>query len=365
MNTTYEQLSERFDNNDFDVINQNPEQAKRFYYVRSVSKQQQIRPLAENFGLDATLHTAEIVNEVFDSDDITVNDIKEFINQQYVLELENRELTQDELVTELSQLHSLDWGGSQADSLEKNIVHNYVDKLPRYRDICEAVEGRVFESMRGYTMTSWYNHWSSILIEDIFKQSEHITPTVGRIQKIDFFINDVPFDLKVTYFPKQYLEDCFRKLHEGSEIAQVKRQCRREHISVNPDGIPQRGLNEYLQNCLRERTRSEDAQDFIQNLDIKKRHFVEDAMQDSVSLERWLYEHQGERRFDAANRFYLILVNTNNMFESWKLKRNLDLLKTSINEKLEECIENGPDLIHFNWQNQQYTARCEILFITV
>ena len=31
-------------------------------------------------------------------------------------------------------------------------------------------------------------------------------------------------------------------------------------------------------------------------------------------LIRWLYENQGERRFDASNRLFLVLVNEDNFF---------------------------------------------------
>jgi hypothetical protein len=47
-------------------------------------------------------------------------------------------------------------------------------------------------------------------------------------------------------------------------------------------------------------------------------------MQNPLELMKWLYEEQGLRRFDAANRFFIILIDSNNLEESWKLKRNKD-----------------------------------------
>jgi len=36
-------------------------------------------------------------------------------------------------------------------------------------------------------------------------------------------------------------------------------------------------------------------------------------MKNPAELIKWLYEEQGERRFDAANRFFLILVDLRNL----------------------------------------------------
>ena len=43
-----------------------------------------------------------------------------------------------------------------------------------------------------------------------------------------------------------------------------------------------------------------------------------------------LYENQGEMRFGSENRLFLVLVDTDNFANSWKLKRNIDLLKPTI-----------------------------------
>ncbi|NJN78261.1 MAG: hypothetical protein HC803_07965 [Saprospiraceae bacterium] len=106
----------------------------------------------------------------------------------------------------MNRLQHFDWGGSFGNSLEKNIVNNYVKKIQSYQVINDEIEGSLLNSLRGYTLNSWYNHWTSIIIEDLFKDHETVLPTVGLVKKIDFFINDIPFDLKVTYFPEQLLK---------------------------------------------------------------------------------------------------------------------------------------------------------------
>ena len=79
----------------------------------------------------------------------------------------------------------------------------------------------------------------------------------------------------------------------------------------------------------------------------------------------WLYENQGEMRFDAANRFYVVLIDRDNPFESWKLKRNVSLLKTGINDKIAAFDSGKLNKIKFNWfkDGKFYECFSELLFI--
>ena len=80
---------------------------------------------------------------------------------------------------------------------------------------------------------------------------------------------------------------------------------------------------------------------------------------------QWFYEEQGIRRFDAANRFFLVLIDLKNLEDSWKLKRNKKLLYAKINE----FLDNNKNMdfeklkIIFNWQDRTYTTYATILFI--
>src|ERR1035441_4534616 len=51
---------------------------------------------------------------------------------------------------------------------------------------------------------------------------------------------------------------------------------------------------------------------------------------DPAALIQWLYENQGDRRFDASNRLSLVLVDQRNYFDSWKLKRAKPLMEAKI-----------------------------------
>ena len=78
---------------------------------------------------------------------------------------------------------------------------------------------------------------------------------------------------------------------------------------------------------------------------------------------RWLYEHQGERRFDASNRLFLVLVNRRNYFESWKLKRAKALMEERISKYLDERGNAPGRRINFPWQGKQYSTVSDLLVV--
>src|SRR5208337_5013298 len=124
------------------------------------------------------------------------------------------------------------WGGLHQNSLEKTIVDNYVKKIPNYDRLNEAIEHELYSSMRGYVLCSWYNHWTSIVIEDVFKDHVNVLPAVGLVKKIDFFIKDIPFDLKVTYLPEGFLAQDRQQSGLRPELTLLKRAARQFNIPM-------------------------------------------------------------------------------------------------------------------------------------
>ena len=85
-----------------------------------------------------------------------------------------------------------------------------------------------------------------------------------------------------------------------------------------------------------------------------------------MELKKWFYENQGEARFDASNRFFLVLTDETDMSNSWKLKRNVVFLREKINEHLDGLSMDMSSLeTEFYWyKNQQtYNCRSDILFL--
>lgn len=360
----FKELDRLFRENDFSAIEADA-RGIRFLKLRSMSRKLMMEEFAGIKGIDLSrLKSKDYFSYIFENDTIDDSDINDFINTKYLEERSERLTDQDYLIDQLSRLKSFDWGGSFGSSLEKNIVNNYVKKIKSYELISEEIEGSLLSSLKGYTMSSWYNHWSSILIEDIFKDHDIVLPTVGLVKKIDFFINDIPFDLKVTYFPEQLLGDKLKEKGFGVELTQLKKKCRELKVFI-PKDLNDKDLKAHLYNKLSEDQRPE-AKSFIKELDLLKKTIIQEAESNPSELKKWLYENQGEARFDASNRFFLVLTDENNMADSWKLKRNIGYLTEKIKEHLDEFSINEDEInTEFYWKLDQKTYRCksDIIFV--
>ena len=115
-------------------------------------------------------------------------------------------LDEKQLVSDLYKLKSFDWGGDYQNSLDKYLVSRYVKAIQSYDTLISKFDKEIHTAVQGYVLNSWYNHWSSILIEHIFMSHKSVLPTVGQIKYVDFFIDNVPFDLKVTYLPAEFVK---------------------------------------------------------------------------------------------------------------------------------------------------------------
>lgn len=266
-----------------------------------------------------------------------------------------------ELVSQLYRLQMFDWGGLHQNSLEKTIVDNYVKRIVDYDELNTKIENDLHNSLRGYVLCSWYNHWTSIIIEDVFRDHPAVLPAVGQVKKIDFFVKDVPFDLKVTYLPEGFVKDKRREHSSRPELTLLKQLARRQQIHFSED-LPDGKLLEDLWAKHRDHPSSE-SQRLIQELNDFRLQTLSECQSDPTQLIRWLYENQGIRRFDASNRLFLVLVDRSNFFESWKLKRAKPLLDQSVSAFLDSVGEHPGRHVDFEWEGNSYSALADVVFV--
>lgn len=364
-NHTFQTLKQAFQDNDFPKI-ENDTKGIRFLKLRSMSRKATMLEFCDIHGINlGSLAAKDFLEYVFDCNAITDEQINRFIDLKYTIERKTRADNQDELVDQLTRLQCFDWGGSYGNSLEKNIVNNYVKKIQSYDVINKEIEGSLLNSLRGYTLNSWYNHWTSIIIEDLFKDHPLVLPTVGLIKKIDFFISDIPFDLKVTYFPEELLARKLRDNNYGNELTSLKKICRQLGILI-PTDLKPKALKQHLYLKVSEDLRDE-AKAFISILKAEKRKIITEAEKSPHELKQWLYENQGVARFDASNRFFLVLTNETDMSSSWKLKRNVVFLEEQIHAHLDNLKLDTTALnTTFYWapEDKEYSCKSDILFLT-
>ena len=340
---------------------QRTEEGLYFLKLRSLSRKEHLKLLADNAGIDIANQSARFAFRHIYEKRVPLKIIHKTIKEIYNSNRTERKSREDQLVNELYKLKAFDWGGLHQNNLEKTIINNYVKKISSFKELNDKIEGDLHKSLRGYTLCSWYNHWTSIIIEDIYKDHPKILPSVGLVKQIDFFINDVPFDLKVTYLPEGYIKGRRKKDGLKPELTILK-ACARNHQ------IPYcRGESEkFLLEDLWQKTSDSDKRDCIQTINqltYYRNKLIDDILSDSKDLIRWLYENQGTRRFDSSNRFFLVLINKKNYFESWKLKRMRDLLKSKINDYLNSVDKAVGKTITFSFNGEFYKTQAEALIV--
>lgn len=245
------------------------------------------------------------------------------------------------------------------------MVSRYVKVQKSYDILVSKFATEIGAAVQGYVLNSWYNHWSSILIEHIFKAHPEVLPTVGQIKHLDFFIRNIPFDLKVTYLPAEYIKAKRRELGLPVELTYLKDKAKDLEIYFDKKGKPSDIYYEIFEKMKDKNT--EESNQVIDTLKTQTMNILQDAQEDPQHLARWLYENQGEMRFGSENRLFLVLVDTNDFSGSWKLKRNLDLLQPVINSYLDNfAAKNLSDLkISFKYKGkpQTFTALSDVIFV--
>ncbi|HBE19606.1 MAG TPA: hypothetical protein DEG17_10135 [Cyanobacteria bacterium UBA11149] len=276
-----------------------------------------------------------------------------------------KSLDRKHLVSELYKMRIFEWGGDYQNSLEKYLVSHYVKTVVSYEELMSKFEKEINRAVQGYVLNSWYNHWSSILIEYIFKSHSSVLPTVGQIKNVDFFIKNIPFDLKVTYFPLEYLKYKRREKGFPVELTFLKSKARELSIDFDKTANSSDIYYEIIEK-LKDRN-NQRSLDVLNQLKSENMGIVKEAQQNPKLLAKWLYENQGEMRFGAENRLFLILVDTDNFSNSWKLKRNLELLKPTINTFLDAFSSKKiSDLkVDFNYHGKAptFTVLTDIIFV--
>jgi hypothetical protein len=333
----------------------------RFLKLRSLSRKENLERLFEAAHISPAQSSATgLFREAF-SAPIGTDVIDSLIQSIYTEESAVRRGNEAQLVSELYKMEVFDWGGLHQNSLEKTIVDSYVKKITSYDVLESKIENELHNSMRGFVLCQWYNHWTSIIIEDIFRAHRNVLPAVGLVKKIDFFVNGVPFDLKVTYFPEGFVADERRNNGLRSELTLLKQAARRLSL-VWDDELPAGKLLEDLWKKLRDHP-SPQAQNTVTDLHQYRMRLISANQSDPTPLITWLYENQGVRRFDSSNRLFLVLVDQGNFFDSWKLKRAKPLLETSIGAYLDSVSATPGREIAFNWEGATYHSRSDVLFV--
>ncbi len=258
---------------------------------------ERLRNFAESSGQSSSGTSTDIIKRLIDISNID-SKIDTFIKQQYALRIKERKslISDQDLIKELHKVKDFSWGVVQG-QLDQKIQAEYVRRIFRYDDLISGVKARLHNDVTSYVICTWYNHWTTVLIEEHISQHPKVIPTLKNIKGIDIFVDSQPFDLKTTYLPRDY-----------------------------------------------------DVKDVINN---------------PKNLAIWMYENQGAQRFGADNRLFVVLLDAKNPQNSWKLKRNFDLVFSKIDDFFDKEKVTTTDEVVFSFARKTYTAVSKILLISV
>ena len=87
------------------------------------------------------------------------------------------------------------------------------------------------------------------------------------------------------------------------------------------------------------------------------------SQKNEIELMTWLYTHQGEMRFGAENRLFVILIDVNDISQSWKMKRAFSLIEPKIENYLDNFTDTSLKKIDFEFKGNSYSSLADVIFI--
>ncbi len=164
----------------------------------------QLRMLALDLRVSNKGKATDIIKEIWGSqpDEQVVN---EFIKKRYTEKIQERKvnISDEDLKKELTKVKDFSWGVVQG-QLDQKIQTEYVRRIVRYKDLLDSVKAKLHNDVTNYVICTWFNHWTTVLIEEHISIHSKVIPTIKNIKGIDIFFDGQPFDLKVTYLPSKY-----------------------------------------------------------------------------------------------------------------------------------------------------------------
>ncbi|HOJ40596.1 MAG TPA: hypothetical protein PK644_09070 [bacterium] len=94
------------------------------------------------------------------------------------------------------KVETFSWGVVQG-QLDQKIQVEYVRRIVRYEDLLSNVRAKLHDDVTNYVICTWFNHWTTVLIEEHISTHKKVIPTIKNIKGIDIFFDGQPFDLKV------------------------------------------------------------------------------------------------------------------------------------------------------------------------
>jgi hypothetical protein len=169
--------------------------------LRSI-KSSDLKELARVLDIEARGTASNLIKKLIN---ISADIIDEFIKRKYQEQIKERQkiISDNKLKKELLKVKEFRWGVVQG-QLDQKIQTEYVRRFVRYDELIKEVKSKLHDDITHYVIATWYNHWTTVLIEDHISQHPKVIPTLKNNFGVDIFFDNQPFDLKITYLPKDF-----------------------------------------------------------------------------------------------------------------------------------------------------------------
>lgn len=359
--TNYEKWDHEFRTNNLFAFNNN-DKALLYLKVRAICRKKLITDFLEENKL--TLKSKKVKEQFPELYALLENKSELIPKLDCFLRDRNNEwykemgVDENKVRTALRKINAYEWGGDHNNSLDQYLVKRYVKDISDY-DTLQKKANEIQANAWNFVQTSWYNNWTSYLIESIFKKHKRVLSAIGEIKSVDFFIDNYPIDLKVTYFPNEFMEKKLKDKIGNKELAWLKKEAKKVKIS------PDKNLSDAEQlTFLKEELENHGHSNIIDALTKYKQEIIDEACKHPEELMEWLYKNQSARLFGAENRLFLVLVDTKDMKQSWKMKRAFTLIKPTVENYLDSFNAHSLKEIKFTFNQKKYTSLSDIIFIT-
>ena len=358
--TNYEKWDHEFRTNNLFAFNNNPE-ALLYLKVRAICRKTLITQFVKENNL--TLKSKKVKEQFPELYALLENKSELIPKLDCFLRNRNNEwykemgVDENKVRTALRKINAYEWGGDQNNSLGQYLIRRYVKVISDY-DTLQKKANEIQANAWNFVQTSWYNNWTSYLIESIFKKHKRVLSAIGEIKSVDFFIDKYPIDLKVTYFPNEFMEKKLKEKIGNKELAWLKKEAKKVKIS------PDKSLSDADQlTFLKEELENHGHSNIIKVLTKHKQKIIDKACKHPKELMKWLYENQSARLFGEENRLFLVLVDTKDMKQSWKMKRAFTLIEPTVKNYLDSFNDDSLKIINFTFKQKNYTSLSDIIFI--
>ena len=276
-----------------------------FIKLKSLKKEQ-LQNLCSNFSITLSPSSAETIKNILVASDgglLSTAEINHYIRNLSKdirrQEIERTGAGHEAIVKELDKVDSHVWGMVQGKA-DAFIQSRYVRKFFRFDDLVLALNESLYTSMEAYTLCTWYNHWSTVFLEDLICQRDSIVPIIKKVKGVDVIWNEQPVDIKATNLPKEWFRDG---------------------------------------------------------------HTIDDAIKDPVKACEYLYTYQGAERFGSDNRLFVIVYDRANPSESWKIKRDYARIKKAVDGFFAQDVPLDPIHFTYGEKNTPHLAHAKMMFI--